>query len=312
MDYSTLGATPSLFPVRSVNLYPMVNLPSLRFTVRQMVAVCEALEESGDISRLARFLWSLPVAYPHCAEADTNEAVLRARAVVAFHDRNFRELYRILHSQRFSRKSHVKLQALWVQAHYMEAEKKRGKPLGPVDKYRVRKKFPFPSTIWDGEQKTHCFKERTRDLLRACYLQDSYPTPSKKYELAEATGLTPTQIGNWFKNRRQRDRAAALKNRLVQQSQHLSKATTNYASNQETKYIYPHSLASHLLAKHSITPRSSEKNENRKDCRFACYEVLSRVFSGDRDKKLNTDNQGVSSDETRRKSATKKHRKKRM
>lgn len=36
------------------------------------------------------------------------------------------------------------------------------RPLGPVDKYRVRKKYPMPRTIWDGEQKTHCFKERTR------------------------------------------------------------------------------------------------------------------------------------------------------
>jgi hypothetical protein len=40
-----------------------------------------------------------------------------------------------------------------------------------VDKYRVRKKFPLPRTIWDGEQKTHCFKERTRSLLREWYLQ---------------------------------------------------------------------------------------------------------------------------------------------
>jgi hypothetical protein len=47
----------------------------------------------------------------------------------------------------------------------------RGRPLGPVDKYRVRKKYPLPRTIWDGEQKTHCFKERTRSLLREWYLQ---------------------------------------------------------------------------------------------------------------------------------------------
>ncbi|ELW47287.1 Homeobox protein SIX3 [Tupaia chinensis] len=102
---------------------------------------------------------------------------------------------------------------MWLEAHYQEAEKLRGRPLGPVDKYRVRKKFPLPRTIWDGEQKTHCFKERTRSLLREWYLQDPYPNPSKKRELAQATGLTPTQVGNWFKNRRQRDRAAAAKNR---------------------------------------------------------------------------------------------------
>lgn len=191
----------------------MFMLPTLNFTVSQVAAVCETLEESGDIERLGRFLWSLPVAHPNCAELNKNESVLRARALVAFHTGNFRELYHILENHRFTKGSHSKLQAMWLEAHYQEAEKLRGRPLGPVDKYRVRKKYPLPRTIWDGEQKTHCFKERTRSLLREWYLQDPYPNPTKKRELAQATGLTPTQVGNWFKNRRQRDRAAAAKNR---------------------------------------------------------------------------------------------------
>lgn len=193
----------------------MFMLPTLNFTVSQVAAVCETLEESGDIERLGRFLWSLPVAHPNCADLSKNESVLRARSLVAFHSGNFRELYHILENHRFTKGSHQKLQAMWLEAHYQEAEKLRGRPLGPVDKYRVRKKYPLPRTIWDGEQKTHCFKERTRSLLREWYLQDPYPNPTKKRELAQATGLTPTQVGNWFKNRRQRDRAAAAKNRSV-------------------------------------------------------------------------------------------------
>lgn len=190
-------------------------LPTLNFTVSQVAAVCETLEESGDIERLGRFLWSLPVAHPNCADLSKNESVLRARSLVAFNSGNFRELYHILENHRFTKASHGKLQAMWLEAHYQEAEKLRGRPLGPVDKYRVRKKYPLPRTIWDGEQKTHCFKERTRSLLREWYLQDPYPNPTKKRELAQATGLTPTQVGNWFKNRRQRDRAAAAKNRYT-------------------------------------------------------------------------------------------------
>uniref|UniRef100_A0ABD2VZG4 Homeobox domain-containing protein n=1 Tax=Trichogramma kaykai TaxID=54128 RepID=A0ABD2VZG4_9HYME len=194
---------------------PVFALPTLSFTVGQVATVCETLEESGDIERLARFLWSLPVAHPNVRELNGSEAVLRARAIVAFHSGNYRELYTILEHHKFTKDSHGKLQAMWLEAHYQEAEKLRGRPLGPVDKYRVRKKYPLPRTIWDGEQKTHCFKERTRSLLREWYLQDPYPNPGKKRELANATGLTPTQVGNWFKNRRQRDRAAAAKNRLV-------------------------------------------------------------------------------------------------
>lgn len=193
----------------------MFQLPTLNFSPQQVAGVCETLEESGDIERLGRFLWSLPVAPAACEVLNRNESVLRARAIVAFHTGNFRELYHILENHKFTKDSHSKLQALWLESHYREAEKLRGRPLGPVDKYRVRKKFPLPKTIWDGEQKTHCFKERTRHLLREWYLQDPYPNPSKKRELAQATGLTPTQVGNWFKNRRQRDRAAAAKNRCV-------------------------------------------------------------------------------------------------
>ncbi|NWQ90648.1 SIX3 protein, partial [Burhinus bistriatus] len=167
----------------------MFQLPTLNFSPEQVASVCETLEETGDIERLGRFLWSLPVAPGACEAINKHESILRARAVVAFHTGNFRDLYHILENHKFTKESHGKLQAM------------------------VRKKFPLPRTIWDGEQKTHCFKERTRSLLREWYLQDPYPNPSKKRELAQATGLTPTQVGNWFKNRRQRDRAAAAKNR---------------------------------------------------------------------------------------------------
>lgn len=196
-----------------LNRLTMLHLPTLQFTPGQVAQVCETLEESGDIERLGRFLWSL-TANPHAAEAlNKHESILRARSLVAFHTGNFKDLYHILEHHKFTKESHAKLQAMWLEAHYQEAERLRGRPLGPVDKYRVRKKFPLPRTIWDGEQKTHCFKERTRNLLREWYLQDPYPNPTKKRELAQATGLTPTQVGNWFKNRRQRDRAAASKNR---------------------------------------------------------------------------------------------------
>lgn len=190
-------------------------LPTLNFTVKQVAAVCETLEESADIGRLGRFLWSLPAAHPNIAELAKNESVLRARALVAFNQHDFRELYDILENHHFSKASHKKLQDMWLEAHYAEAEKLRGRALGPVDKYRVRKKYPLPRTIWDGEQKTHCFKERTRSLLREYYIKNQYPTPATKKELAQKTGLTPTQVGNWFKNRRQRDRAAESKNKYV-------------------------------------------------------------------------------------------------
>lgn len=88
---------------------------------------------------------------------------------------------------------------LWFKAHYKEAEKVRGRPLGKlktfhnffflksvkkslpaslfqtlgaVDKYRLRKKYPLPKTIWDGEETVYCFKEKSRNALKDCYTRN--------------------------------------------------------------------------------------------------------------------------------------------
>ena len=176
-----------------------------------MACVCEVLQNSGNVERLARFLWSLPA----CEHLHKNESVLKAKAIVAFHRGHFKELYRLLESHNFSPHNHPKLQSLWLKGHYIEAEKLRGRPLGAVGKYRVRRKFPLPRTIWDGEETSYCFKEKSRTVLRDWYAHNPYPSPREKRELAEATGLTTTQVSNWFKNRRQRDRAAESKDRSV-------------------------------------------------------------------------------------------------
>jgi len=179
------------------------------FTPEQVACVCEVLEQSGNIERLARFLWSLP----NYDDVYANEPVLVAKAVVAFHQGNLQELYHLIENNNFSPSYHSKLQMLWLKGHYMEAEKIRGRPLGAVGKYRVRRKHPLPRTIWDGEETSYCFKEKSRAVLREWYTRNPYPSPREKKELSEGTGLSTTQVSNWFKNRRQRDRAAEQKER---------------------------------------------------------------------------------------------------
>ncbi|XP_012534497.1 homeobox protein six1 [Monomorium pharaonis] len=172
------------------------------FTPEQINCMCEALSQSQDIDNLSRFLWSLPPG----ELLRGGESVLMARAAVAFHRGAYHELYSILESHPFSPRRHPELQQMWFKSHYREAEKIRGRPLGAVDKYRLRKKYPLPKTIWDGEETVYCFKERSRNALKECYMRNRYPTPDEKKNLAKKTGLTLTQVSNWFKNRRQRDR----------------------------------------------------------------------------------------------------------
>ncbi|KAK3554467.1 hypothetical protein QTP70_023487 [Hemibagrus guttatus] len=176
--------------------------PPLCFSAEQVACVCEALQQAGRVDRLARFLRALG---SH-GGGGGGESVLRARALVAFHQARYSELYGILQGHSFSPACHATLQELWYKAHYTEAETARGRPLGAVDKYRVRRKFPLPRTIWDGEETVYCFKARSRNALRDAYARNRYPSPADKRSLAKVTGLSLTQVSNWFKNRRQRDR----------------------------------------------------------------------------------------------------------
>lgn len=164
--------------------------------------MCEALLQAGHAGRLSRFLGALPPA----ERLRGSDPVLRARALVAFQRGDYAELYRLLESRPFPAAHHAFLQDLYLRARYHEAERARGRALGAVDKYRLRKKFPLPKTIWDGEETVYCFKERSRAALKACYRGNRYPTPDEKRRLATLTGLSLTQVSNWFKNRRQRDR----------------------------------------------------------------------------------------------------------
>ncbi|XP_015783735.1 protein sine oculis [Tetranychus urticae] len=167
----------------------------------QITCVCEALLQAKKIDKLTHFLWSIQ----DSPQIHYNETVLRSSAQVAFNRGNYKELYNILETHHFDKRYHQELQSLWYKAHYKEAEKMRGRNLCPVDKYRLRKKYPLPATIWDGEEMIYCFKERSRKLLKESYKSNPYPNPDDKKKLAEKTELTTTQVSNWFKNRRQRD-----------------------------------------------------------------------------------------------------------
>uniref|UniRef100_A0A7E4VTE4 Homeobox domain-containing protein n=1 Tax=Panagrellus redivivus TaxID=6233 RepID=A0A7E4VTE4_PANRE len=48
------------------------------------------------------------------------------------------------------------------------------------------------------------YDEQTLSILEEQYLKDPKPDIAKKRELADQTGLTPMQVGKWFKNRRYR------------------------------------------------------------------------------------------------------------
>ncbi|ESO09868.1 hypothetical protein HELRODRAFT_143898, partial [Helobdella robusta] len=174
------------------------------FSLEQIDCICSALIQKQDYSTLDQFLQS------HYSSSNVwknvSEEVLKAKATLAYHQQHFRKLFEILTCKTFHHSSHNYLQHLWYQAHYAEAQRIRGRPLGAVDKYRLRKKYPLPKTIWDGEETVYCFKEKSRHTLKVSFKNNRYPSLEEKKFLTKKTGLTLTQVSNWFKNRRQRNK----------------------------------------------------------------------------------------------------------
>ena len=103
---------------------------------------------NSNNNKLARVLSLLPETSP----LQKNESVLKARAKVAFDVGDYKEVYSILQSQKFSKRNHKALQKLWYDAQYSENEKLHGKPLCTEGKLRLREKFPLPKTILSGKE----------------------------------------------------------------------------------------------------------------------------------------------------------------
>ena len=168
----------------------------------QIHLACETLIWSGKFDRLERFIWALP----EDSDIHEKEVILIAKAFVAFKNQDYQQLCKIIERQKYSKKYHSMLQVMWRSAHYRDAEKQRGRILCAVGKYRIRRKFPLPKTIWDGKSLSHCFSEESRNLLNDVYQKTPYPSATEKLKLAKSANLSVVQVQNWFKNKRQRTR----------------------------------------------------------------------------------------------------------
>ena len=82
----------------------------------------------------------------------------------------------------------------------------KNKRLTAVDRYRLRKRNPFPTTIWGGEKTVYCLKKSARDSLTTFFAHNPYPSPDQKRALAHSCELSYVQISNWFKNKRMREK----------------------------------------------------------------------------------------------------------
>ncbi|KAH8860983.1 Protein sine oculis [Schistosoma japonicum] len=215
------------------------------FTISQVGCMCEVLISSHQIVSLRHLLNRIPKLWSMSENfvarhfqhqqltkqsemmtidklLESRESIIKALAIVAYEDENYAFVYKLLEYNHFSEMHQPVLQQLWYNTHYAEVQKSRDRPLTAVDKYRIRRKYPLPTTIWDGEETVYCFKQNVRRQLTEYYQRNKYPNSDEKYKLSIKTGLTITQISNWFKNHRQRDKS------LESTDVHLQNGNNNY------------------------------------------------------------------------------------
>ncbi|VDP03470.1 unnamed protein product [Soboliphyme baturini] len=178
----------------------------LSYREDHIVCICEALFQSRDYIGLCKFFDYLS---GYDCKKIKHASVLRAHLLYLLIKQRFNDVYHIIENCAFEPQYHSELQDIWWQAHYSELEQTRRKPLGAVEKYRLRKRFPPPFTIWDGQETIYSFKENARKVLTACYSANQYPSAKEKRLIAEKTNLSFLQVSNWFKNRRQRAKSSS-------------------------------------------------------------------------------------------------------
>lgn len=110
-DKVNFGNGQNNHPSSSRSSVPCLNDKKISFTMEQIECVCEVLQNTENFDRLKHFLWSLPT----CDKVQGNEYVVKSKAILAYKQGKYRELYRILESFHFSTKSHEALQSLWIQ-----------------------------------------------------------------------------------------------------------------------------------------------------------------------------------------------------
>lgn len=134
-----------------------------------------------------------------------NSALITAKEMLA--DGHFNEVLDFISHTPQPERLHEQFQEIWLQTIYQQASKqRRGKVLNAVDRYRLRKRHPYPATIWNGDVARHLFKESSRSTLHEFYEKNPYPTPDEKRQLARDAKLSYSQVSNFFKNRRGRQR----------------------------------------------------------------------------------------------------------
>ena len=133
---------------------------------------------------------------------------------------DFAQFFEFVTSNSFRQQDHSGVQQLWLHCLYTQHAAAKITPLTPVYRHRLRKRYPFPASIWNGESTSYNMKQSSRRILALAFSVDQYPSNEEKKHLAMTCEMDYLQICNWFKNRRMRE-----KRLMKEQQRNISKVT---------------------------------------------------------------------------------------
>ena len=137
------------------------------------------------------------------------DAVLHKNSLAAqflVSNNQFAQFFEFVTTSQFRRQDHAGVQQLWQHCLYTQHAASKTTPLTAVDRHRLRKRFPFPGSIWNGESTSYNRKQSARRALAQAFELDQYPGNDHKKQLAEMCEMDYLQVCNWFKNRRMREK----------------------------------------------------------------------------------------------------------
>ena len=164
---------------------------------------------------------------PNVKTQISNPTVLFAKGL--FSAQRFTEFQQFISSTSFPDSALLELRDLWLESVYSSHILKTGRSLTPMIRYRLRKRHPYPRTIWNGENTSYNVKQSSRDYLTSYYTLNPYPTAAERRILARDTGMEYKSVSHWFKNRRSRNKG----NQSTESSSDTSSNNSTLAASSE-------------------------------------------------------------------------------
>ena len=142
---------------------------------------------------------SAPVYTDQYGDHGTNLSI----ALSLYQRKLWKEFQAFVREHTFNLQDHCQLQDLWKNSLYELHLVNKGREVNSLSRFRMRKKYPEPSTIFNGET-SYNLKKSSRNYLIAYFNNKKYPSKEEKLSLAAQLGVGYKTICSFFRNRRAR------------------------------------------------------------------------------------------------------------